>query len=101
MSQFETYFYVYCLFHFLLLVPGITDIIAVLSNQCEVGIPFAIKTGMAEEMLTDHAQHYCGYCVYFQEEEWDTGYCQFHHMYVLKTFDCPEFVPCPPPSVEE
>lgn len=100
MFQFETYACIHCLSHFLLVLPDITDILAVPSDQCKVGIPFAVKTGMAKEMLTDHTQRHCEDCVYFQEEQWDTGYCQFHHMYVLKTFDCPEFMPCPP-SAEE
>jgi hypothetical protein len=73
---------------------------SVLSDPCGVGMPIAIKAGMAEEVLTDHTQRLCEFCVYFQEEQWETGYCQFYHMYVLKTFHCPEFAPCPP-SAEE
>lgn len=34
----------------------------------------------------------CEHCAHFQQEELNTGYCQFHEMYVLKDFDCGKFV---------
>ena len=36
-------------------------------------------------------QHVCEQCRYFRPDEWKTGYCRYHQMFVLKTFDCPRF----------
>jgi len=33
----------------------------------------------------------CEYCAHFLQEELNTGYCQFHDMYVLRDFDCGKF----------
>ena len=46
------------------------------------------KTRPAEYLL-----RHCEHCLYFQEEQWDTGYCQLYKMYVLRTFSCAKFVP--------
>lgn len=37
----------------------------------------------------------CEHCLYFQAEQWDTGYCRLHRMYVVKTFDCARFLQQP------
>lgn len=42
--------------------------------------------------MTKHTYRRCEHCRYFQEDQWNTGYCQLNNMYVLKTFDCLEFV---------
>ena len=34
----------------------------------------------------------CANCMHFNEEQVDTGFCRFHKMYVLRSFDCPNFV---------
>ena len=46
---------------------------------------------MEEERSSGHPQNLCNRCLYFQADEY-TGYCRLHHMYALKTFDCPKFV---------
>jgi hypothetical protein len=33
----------------------------------------------------------CEHCAYFRPEELNTGFCQFHDMYVLIDFDCERF----------
>jgi hypothetical protein len=33
----------------------------------------------------------CEHCLHFQSEELNTGFCQWHEMFVLKDFDCEKF----------
>lgn len=46
----------------------------------------------ASNSVTNSSQAQCVNCRYFQVDQLDTGFCRFHKMYVLPTFDCPEFV---------
>lgn len=39
-----------------------------------------------------HRQQHCEDCSYFREDELDTGYCQFHNMFVLRIFGCQNFI---------
>jgi len=43
------------------------------------------------EIAVEAALPQCADCGYFREEQPDTGYCRHHKMYVLRTFDCPQF----------
>lgn len=43
------------------------------------------------EAAADVRPH-CEFCLYFQTEQWDTGYCRLHRMFVVKTFDCARFL---------
>jgi hypothetical protein len=47
---------------------------------------------MEAKAITENIQRHCEHCLHFQEDKWNTGYCQLHNMYVLKTFGCLEFV---------
>ncbi len=46
----------------------------------------------ASNSVTNSSQPQCVTCRYFQVDRLDTGFCRFHKMYVLPTFDCPEFI---------
>ena len=46
---------------------------------------------MKTETLSAQNQRICGQCRYFQTDEWNTGYCQYHKMFVLNIFDCRDF----------
>ena len=36
-------------------------------------------------------QQVCEQCRYCRSDEGNTGYCRYHQMFVLNTFDCPRF----------
>lgn len=40
---------------------------------------------------TELRQQVCEACRYFRPDEGKTGYCGYHRMFVLNTFDCSHF----------
>lgn len=50
------------------------------------------NTAHMSEIAAESAYPQCADCGYFREDQADTGFCRFHKMYVLRTFDCPEFI---------
>lgn len=45
-----------------------------------------------EKFLTEQTQTHCSRCGHFQDDDRDTGYCQLHHVYVLRTYHCAKFI---------
>ena len=58
-----------------------------------VGIPIAISMGVMETQpfATISTQPQCACCLYFAADQWDTGYCKLHNMYVMQSFECLKF----------
>lgn len=49
---------------------------------------------METQMPSEQQPRVCEHCAHFREDEWNTGYCQRHTMFVLKSFSCVDFTPC-------
>jgi len=46
---------------------------------------------MEDQQYAEPVPQRCEQCLHFQAREY-TGYCQLHHMYVLRAFGCARFV---------
>jgi hypothetical protein len=62
-------------------------------SYCELWSEVMPNNGMEGCTCAGTTRRECAYCLYFKQDEWGSGYCSLHHMYVLRTFDCPKFTP--------